>query len=134
MSEVEGNEPDHVDNDVPSSDSEDWEPPKDGETQYREEGVKDFDPEALEGEEKELAGEVVLVVFQLPDGELLRRKYVMGHTIALLKANLEDIKHYPYDRIVLTLNGKTLIDPLSLNDLPFKANEENIVVVAIADE
>ena len=81
--------------------------------------------------ERELAGEAVPITFTMPDGTAVQRSYRMGHTIALIKAHLEDYHGLPYDRTVLTLKDMVCIDPLSLNDLPFVANEENIVVVTL---
>jgi hypothetical protein len=84
-------------------------------------------------DERSLAGEAVPITFKLPDGSVVERSYRMGHTIALIKAHLEDYHHLPYDKTTLKLNGTVCIDPLSLNDLPFKANEENIVDVELAN-
>ena len=85
----------------------------------------------LDGDERELAGDIVPIVFLLPSGgeSNLRRNFVMGHTIADVKAWLEEAIGVRYEMIQLKLNGKTLIDPLSLNDLPFKAKEDNAVEV-----
>ena len=84
-------------------------------------------------EERELAGERVPIVFKLPSGEEVRRPYRMGHTIALIKVHLEEKNGLPYDKTVLKLNGDVCIDPLSLNDLPFKAGEDNVVTVELAE-
>lgn len=95
--------------------------------------VVEVDFDRLEGEERELAGDVVPIVFVMPAGETFRRLYVMGHTIAFIKGQLEDLIGVDYARMTLRMNGKTLIDPLSLNDLPsFRPREDNIVEVVIA--
>lgn len=97
--------------------------------------VAEVNFETLEGDEKELAGDVVPVVFFVPaNGETFRRNYVMGHTIGYLKGQLEDMKGWPYERIILKLNGKTLIDPLSLNDLPFTPRQDNTVEVTFTPQ
>jgi hypothetical protein len=83
-------------------------------------------------DERELAGASVPIVFKLPSGEEVRRPYRMGHTIAHIKVHLEEMNGLPYDKTVLKLNGDVCIDPLSLNDLPFKAGEDNIVTVELS--
>ena len=83
-------------------------------------------------DERELAGDRVEIAFKLPDGSVVERPYRMGHTVALLKAHLEDMDGLPYDRMVLKLGDVVCIDPLSLNDLPFKADAKNIVDVELA--
>ncbi|RNF01672.1 hypothetical protein TraAM80_06840 [Trypanosoma rangeli] len=85
--------------------------------------------ETLDGEERELAGEVVPVEFCLPDGKKVRRDHFMGQTVAYLKAQLEDIDGVPYEGTTLFLGDRPLLDPLSLNDLPFKGGECNYVTV-----
>jgi hypothetical protein len=76
----------------------------------------------------------VPILFKFPDGSTLERSYPMGQTIAYIKGNLEDLRSdAAYDKTTLKLDGKMLIDPLSLNDLPFKADEVNVVEVVIAD-
>ncbi|EAN89896.1 hypothetical protein C3747_135g134c [Trypanosoma cruzi] len=87
----------------------------------------------LDGEERELAGEVVHVEFHLPDGRIVRRDHLMGQTVACLKAHLEDIDGVPYEGTTLFLGDRPLLDPLSLNDLPFKGGECNEVTVRIAE-
>ena len=95
--------------------------------------VQEVDFDRLEGEERELAGDVVPVVFTLPDGQSFRRTYVMGHTIAFIKGQLEDLLSIDYSRMTLRMNGKVLMDPLSLNDLPqFRPREDNAVEIVIA--
>lgn len=117
------------------SDSEDdWlAPPKtnlvEGDEGHR---VKDIDLNALDGDERELAGAIVLIEFSLPNGEKVERKYPMGQTIGYIKGQLEDLYGFPYHAITLKMNGKVLIDPLSLNDLPFDTNSSNGVQVIVA--
>lgn len=97
--------------------------------------VPEVNYDALGAEERELAGEVVPVVFFVPaNGESFRRNFVMGHTIAHIKGQLEDLKGWPYERMILKLNDKLLIDPLSLNDLPFVARQDNIVEVTFTPQ
>mmetsp|Transcript_8140 Transcript_8140/g.9188 ORF Transcript_8140/g.9188 Transcript_8140/m.9188 type:complete len:146 (+) Transcript_8140:58-495(+) len=97
--------------------------------------VTEVNYDALEAEERELAGDVVPIVFFVPaNGESFRRNYVMGHTIGYIKGQLEDLKGWPYERLILKLNGKLLIDPLSLNDLPFTARQDNTVEVTFTAE
>ncbi|RNF24287.1 uncharacterized protein Tco025E_02576 [Trypanosoma conorhini] len=89
--------------------------------------------EKLDGEERELAGEVVPVEFCLPDGRRVRREHLMGQTVAYLKAQLEDIDGVPYEGTTLFLGDRPLLDPLSLNDLPFKGGECNYVTVRLPE-
>lgn len=97
--------------------------------------VTEVDYAAMGGEERELAGDVVPVVFFVAaNGDTFKRNYVMGHTIGYIKGQLEDLKGWPYGRIILKLNGKLLIDPLSLNDLPFTPNVDNVVEVTFTPE
>jgi hypothetical protein len=91
--------------------------------------------DALDEAERETAGENVPVVFHvLASGEAFRLTFVMGHTVAHMKAKIEDLKSWPYERIILKLNGKLLLDPLSLNDLPFQAQVDNTVEVTFTPE
>ncbi|CUG12666.1 Hypothetical protein, putative [Bodo saltans] len=91
--------------------------------------------DALDEAEREAAGDVVPVVFVVPaSGESFRMSFMMGHTVAHIKAKIEDIKSWPYERIILKLNGKFLLDPLSLNDLPFQAQVDNTVEVTFTPE
>lgn len=107
---------------------EEWEVKQDkvvpAQSHYNEPDVSQMDPQ-----ERELAGDEVPIQFNLPNGSTLTRRYVMAHTIAWLKAQLEELCGLPYSQTTLSLNGKVLIDPLSLSDLPFRAKELNIVVV-----
>lgn len=97
--------------------------------------VAEVNFDALEGDERELAGDVVPIVFYVPaNGEQFRRNYVLGHTVAYIKGQLEDLKGWPYERMILKLEGRLLIDPLSLNDLPFVARQDNIVEITFTPQ
>ncbi|KAG8344329.1 hypothetical protein ERJ75_001645000 [Trypanosoma vivax] len=85
------------------------------------------------GEELELAGELVEIVFHMPNGSEVRRSHFMGQTVSYLKAQLDDVDGLPYERTTLFLKDRQLLDPLSLEDLPFVANEENHVTVRLAE-
>ena len=86
--------------------------------------------------ERELAGEDVVITFRFPDGSeppCVTRVYPQGQTIAYIKGHLEDLYGFPYERTNLTMGGSWLMDPLSLNDLPFTAGgPENVVDVGVA--
>jgi hypothetical protein len=111
-------------------------------------GVGDVQLDQLEGDERELAQDVAPVFFTVPaNGESFRISFAMGQTVGYLKGRLEDLKGWPYERIILTLllrdetaageGGvvrKRLIDPLSLNDLPFVAQQDNVVEVTFTPE
>lgn len=116
-----------------SSSEDEWaSPPKavDGPMEVHAMEVTDLDQ--LQGEEKELAGDIVPIRFTLPTGETFQRNYVMGHTISYIKAQLEDLKGLRYEATVLKKDGKVLIDPLSLNDIPLFVpgilNEVEVVI------
>lgn len=87
----------------------------------------------LGDEERELAGEVVHIEFHLPNDKTIRRDYLMGQTVAYLKSQLDDIDGLPYEKTTLFLGNRHLLDPLSLNDLPFKERELNHVTVRITE-
>lgn len=100
-------------------------------------GTREIDYAAMGGEESELAGAKVAIVFTFPNGSHdapIHRQFVMGITVAHLKAFLEDTIGLPYDRVSLYLNQGSylLLDPLSLNDCPFEPAVENEVRVIVA--
>jgi hypothetical protein len=89
--------------------------------------------EGVDEIERELAGERVPILFKMPDGTTKESVYRMGHTIAHIKSHLDDYNGLPYEKTTLKLDGMVCIDPLSLNDLPFKPNEVNVVVVELSN-
>ena len=96
--------------------------------------VKEIDPSLLEEEERNLAGDIVPVEFTLPNKETVNHNFVMGQTVAAMKAYLEDMFELPYELIVLHIGNIELIDPLSLNDIPaFMAHSINKVIVSLID-
>eukprot|EP00658_Telonema_sp_P-2_P019314 TRINITY_DN17614_c0_g1_i1.p1 TRINITY_DN17614_c0_g1~~TRINITY_DN17614_c0_g1_i1.p1 ORF type:complete len:126 (+),score=35.23 TRINITY_DN17614_c0_g1_i1:162-539(+) len=107
-------------------------PPKDLEN------TADVVPEAklenLQAEERDLAGGLATINFTFSNGHApLQHKFVMGQTVGFVKQRLEDLSGISYSKMALSLNSKVLIDPLSLNDLPFKPNEEHDVVVTVSE-
>ncbi|ORC87321.1 uncharacterized protein TM35_000221200 [Trypanosoma theileri] len=89
--------------------------------------------EQLLGEDRELAGEMVRVVFHLPDGRSVTREHFTGETIACLKAQLEECDGLAYDKTTLFIGDRALLDPLSLDDLPFTVGVDNNVTVRITE-
>ncbi|CBH18639.1 hypothetical protein, conserved [Trypanosoma brucei gambiense DAL972] len=87
----------------------------------------------LTGEERELAGELLKLVFHLPDGSVQHREHFMGQTVSYLKAQLEDVDGLPYERTTLFFEDRQLLDPLSLNDLPFSVDGENHITVRLSN-
>jgi len=89
-------------------------------------------------EEQSLAGNKVRVFFTLPGGERVGPEiFFMGLTVAHLKTRVEEAHGIPYEKQVLLLaqaNGTDLelLDPLSLNDLPFDAATDNNVTVKLS--
>ena len=119
--------------DVDSSEDEWAKPPPQDPIRVSERAAPPTDRvDGADDAERELAGERVPIDFHLPDGTVVSRTYRMGHTIQLLKAHLEDYHGLPYEKTTLKLGGMVCIDPLSLNDLPFKAEETNVVTVEVA--
>lgn len=85
-----------------------------------------------DADEQALAGGVVPIRFILPDGTDFTRSFFMGQTIGYVKQQVEDIKGISFHKMTLKLGDKVLIDPLSLNDLPFTAGQEATVTVVVA--
>ena len=85
----------------------------------------------MDAVERDLAGDSVPVIFELPSGEKYAAKFFMGQSIEHLKVLLEKEKKLPYDKTTLYLGDRMLFDPLSLSDLPFKANVDNHVKVVM---
>ncbi|KPA84841.1 hypothetical protein ABB37_01312 [Leptomonas pyrrhocoris] len=85
----------------------------------------------MDAVERDLAGDAVPVVFELPNGDQYAAKFFMGQSVEHLKVLLEKEKKLPYDTTTLYLGDRMLLDPLSLSDLPFEANVENHVKVVM---
>eukprot|EP00879_Flechtneria_rotunda_P007844 GHRR01008220.1.p1 GENE.GHRR01008220.1~~GHRR01008220.1.p1 ORF type:complete len:107 (+),score=13.62 GHRR01008220.1:129-449(+) len=94
-------------------------------TRSRYEEEKEREMQAEEG------GDVTLVV-QLPDGTQHNHCFKMGATVAYVKLWIEQQHDIPMDKQeLITSNGKTLIDPLSLSDCPgITVNNPSLVVVS----
>jgi hypothetical protein len=93
-----------------------------------------YDPD-----ERVLAGNKVGVYFTLPDGRRVGPEgFFMGLTIAHMKARVEEAYGVNYDQQKMVLVDPAtgveteLLDPLSLNDLPFSATADNEVKVLLA--
>lgn len=85
--------------------------------------------EAMDAVERDLAGESVPVVFELPDGTTYPARFYMGQSVEHMKAQLEKERGMPYEKTTLHLGDRMLFDPLSLSDLPFNPKAENHVRV-----
>jgi len=122
-----------ADHHAPADESEDeWEAPVrlSGEAHDNAPRAAEVNFDTLQGEEKELAGDQVPVIFHLPNGELFQRNYVLGQDVSYLKAQLEDLKGLEYGRTTLRIGGKVMLDPLSLSDIPLiKPRMENHIEV-----
>jgi hypothetical protein len=97
--------------------------------------AREIDYAAMGEEEAALAGASVRIVFTgMPgfDDRPPAHTFVMGQTVAHIKALLEDCYGVPYHVITLKLKGMVLLDPLSLNDLPFDAAVDNVVQVTLS--
>ena len=90
--------------------------------------------ENLHADELDLAGGLAIINFTFSNGHApIQHKFVMGQTVGFVKQRLEDLSGISYSKIALSLNSKVLIDPLSLNDLPFTPNEVHDVVVTVSE-
>eukprot|EP00997_Jenningsia_sp_PLL12_P009106 NODE_6007_length_537_cov_57.674180_g5257_i0.p1 GENE.NODE_6007_length_537_cov_57.674180_g5257_i0~~NODE_6007_length_537_cov_57.674180_g5257_i0.p1 ORF type:complete len:132 (+),score=35.90 NODE_6007_length_537_cov_57.674180_g5257_i0:48-443(+) len=86
--------------------------------------------DALAQHEASLLGEKCTIVFRLPNGTSFMQEFRMGHTVEWLKQAVEDKQGIQYHHQKLLLNGKLMIDPLSLSDVPgLVPNAENEVTV-----
>lgn len=82
--------------------------------------------ESLIGDdERQCAGGIVIVHFVFSPAELnlnngvpFIRKFFTGQTVAYMKQQLEDLFEIPFHRMALLHNGRLLLDPLSLTDMP----------------
>lgn len=98
-------------------------------------GISQLARTAMTDEERELAGPELLVRFHLPDDTTVDGSFYAGQTVQYVKAKLEELdESLVYERTTLYMNNEMLLDPLSLNDLPFQTNELNEVKVVVADE
>ncbi|POM81647.1 hypothetical protein PHPALM_354 [Phytophthora palmivora] len=65
-----------------------------------------------------LQEESIHITFLLPDDSTVSNEFKKGHTIAVLKAFLEDEYDLKQDETQLCLDGTVLLDPFSLTDFP----------------
>ncbi|KAL3661922.1 hypothetical protein V7S43_013215 [Phytophthora oleae] len=82
------------------------------------------DVEGRKGEESKfdhvmaLQEESIHITFLLPDDSTVSSEFKKGHTIAVLKAFLEDEYDLKQEETQLCLDGTILLDPFSLTDFP----------------
>lgn len=62
--------------------------------------------------------EPVQITFFMPDDSIISKEFKKGHTVAVLKACLEDEYNLKQEETQLYLDGALLLDPLSLTDFP----------------
>ena len=67
-------------------------------------------------EEAELFGKPVKLTLKFPGDYQLQITRKMGETVATVKRFLTDEYDFPYEALTLEMEGKILVDPLSLND------------------
>ncbi|KAE9002767.1 hypothetical protein PR003_g18067 [Phytophthora rubi] len=65
-----------------------------------------------------LQEEPIKITFLLPDDSTVTSEFKKGHTIAVLKAFLEDEYELKQEQTQLCLDGTMLLDPFSLTDFP----------------
>lgn len=79
-------------------------------------------------------GEDISLSFLLPDGQRDTRSYKAGATIAYVKADLQQRFGHPMERLTLQLNGKFLLDPMSIVDCPgIEVRASNDIAVGLLD-
>ncbi|CAM9265417.1 unnamed protein product [Heterosigma akashiwo] len=72
----------------------------------------------------------VTVVFELPDGSTADKEFMLGQTVEFLKSYVEGEFDIPMGQQELLLNGKVLMDPMSLLDYSeINPNEEVFISV-----
>mmetsp|Transcript_28701 Transcript_28701/g.52735 ORF Transcript_28701/g.52735 Transcript_28701/m.52735 type:complete len:104 (-) Transcript_28701:205-516(-) len=67
-------------------------------------------------EEVQEQGKDATLVFLLPNGESFRASFKVGVTVAYVKLVVEKNTEIPCSKQILKINGKALIDPLSIID------------------
>ena len=96
--------------------------------------VTEAKPENLIAEDNDLAGGFAVLNFKFSNGHApIQLKMAMGQTVGFVKQRVEDLSGISYSKMALSLNSKVLIDPLSLNDLPFEANAEHEIEVTVSE-
>ena|SRR3989338_10736012 len=68
-------------------------------------------------EESNIHSDITLDV-TLPGDKKVELKVSVGNTIFNIKKNISDNHDLPFEKLVIQHEGKTLLDPLSLNDFP----------------
>lgn len=63
-------------------------------------------------------GQEATLVLTLPSGETVPCKFKVGVTVAYVKLHLQEAHGLDMSKVVLQMNGKRLLDPLSLLDCP----------------
>ena len=62
--------------------------------------------------------EDIEILLKLPNGTEQKLNVKIGETVQQLKRYVDTDHSIPYEESVLFLNGKAMLDPLSLNDFP----------------
>jgi hypothetical protein len=70
----------------------------------------------------------VELTFLLDNGTTYKKTATAGDTVAQVKKALSDVSGIPYVDLTLTLDGKTMMDPLSLNDLPAARGKQELQI------
>lgn len=78
-------------------------------------------------------GQDITLQFKLPNGEQSSINFKMGHTIACVKLELQKLHGLPMHKTKLTLQGKLMIDPLSIADYPALFGPEPAVVEVLEE-
>eukprot|EP01129_Flabellula_baltica_P015211 TRINITY_DN7578_c0_g1_i1.p1 TRINITY_DN7578_c0_g1~~TRINITY_DN7578_c0_g1_i1.p1 ORF type:complete len:145 (-),score=44.52 TRINITY_DN7578_c0_g1_i1:35-469(-) len=70
----------------------------------------------------------------LPTGDVLEKEYPVGEDVRTIKRDLADNHGWKFKATVLSFDGETLLDPMSLNDYPgieALASQEETVLIAV---
>merc|ERR1719409_849750 len=84
-------------------------------------------------EEAEAAGDSLNIIFNFDDGSQAQQEFKQGQDVAWVKNEIAKAKEVEYGTVTLLLDGKMLIDPMSLSDYPeIKGQQEIEIQVKIA--
>jgi len=73
----------------------------------------------------------ITLVLQLPDGTTKDLAATTGDTIQIIKKKMEAELGFPYSKTSCFLDGKLMIEPLSLNDFPNLPKERPVIEVRV---
>jgi hypothetical protein len=72
--------------------------------------------------------EGIVVNFELPDGSYGESSFKLGQTVEVLKSYVESEFGIPMDEQVMTIEGKSMLNPLSLMDFTETKGVDEILI------